>query len=306
MMRPFGIAAILCVFVVGLAVMGSPRPVAAGDDVPPKNVKVGLPKSLFHDLPAPLVKVVMQPFKDFLEAQTGSTSEIIVNGDAMALAKQLDDDKIQMAVFHGFEFAWAQEKYPHLKAVVLCVNENPIQRAYLIVRQDCTAAKCCDLKDQSVAFPKMSRDHCQLFLERRCVKEGMTPAKFYAELTQPIDSENALDDVVDGTVQAAIIDGVALEAYKQEKPGRAKLLKILLESEAFPSAVIAYNPGAAKPVDPATVARFQKGLIGAQTTPEGKKLLDRCRITSFEAVPDNYEKIFADIAKAYPPLPPKK
>jgi ABC-type phosphate/phosphonate transport system substrate-binding protein len=143
-------------------------------------------------------------------------------------------------------------------------------------------------------------------MERRCVKEGCAPDKFYADVTHPTDSEDALDDVIEGTVQAAVIDGIALDAYKTSKPGRAKLLKTLLESEPFPSAVIAYNPSAPIPVDPAAVERFRKGLLSAQTTPQGKKLLDMCRITSFDALPEGYDKVFADIAKAYPPPAPKK
>ena len=133
------------------------------------------------------------------------------------------------------------------------------------------------------------------------------PAAGLADVIHTTDSEDALDNVVDGTANCAIIDGIDLEAYKTNKPGRAKLLKTLLESEPFPSAVIAYNPAAATPVPPAVVESFRKGLIAAQTTPQGKKLLETCRITSFEAMPENYDKIFADIAKAYPPpAPPKK
>jgi len=30
-----------------------------------------------------------------------------------------------------------------------------------------------------------------------------------------------------------------------------------------------------------------------------------CRITGFEPVPDNYEQLFKDVAKAYPPTPAK-
>jgi ABC-type phosphate/phosphonate transport system substrate-binding protein len=124
----------------------------------------------------------------------------------------------------------------------------------------------------------MNREHCKLFLDNRCVKIGTTPENFYAAVTAPADSEDALDCVVDGTAQAAVIDGVAMDAYKVNKPGRAKLLKTLLQSEAFPAAVIAYNPDV---VNTVALERFRQGLLSAR------------------------DQVFADIAKAYPPPPAK-
>jgi hypothetical protein len=66
--------------------------------------------------------------------------------------------------------------------------------------------------------------------------------------------------------------------------------------------VIAYNPAA---VNPVAVERFKQGLLGAKASVQGKKLLEMCRITSFEALPADYEQVFIDIAKAYPAPAPK-
>jgi ABC-type phosphate/phosphonate transport system substrate-binding protein len=276
--------------------------VAAGEeDAPPKKVRVGLAKSLFRDAPEPVVQIVMRPFKTFLETQTGSSGELVVSPDFETLGQQLKDDQVQIGVFHGYEFAWAKQKNPQLKAIVLAVNENPIQRACLVVRTNCKAETYADLKGQTLAYPSLNRPHCKLFLDNRCVKSGTAADKFYGEVTAPVDSEDALDNVADGTVQAAIVDATALDAYKVNKPGRAKLLKALLQSEAFPSAVIAYNPAAANPaVTAAALERFRAGLLGARKTADGKKLLQMCRITSFEELPADYEQVFTDIAKAYP------
>jgi ABC-type phosphate/phosphonate transport system substrate-binding protein len=273
----------------------------AGDDAP-KKVRVGLVKSLFHDAPEPVVMIVMRPFKTFLEAQTGATGELVLSPDAETLGQDLKDDKVQIGVFHGFEFAWAKQKTPQLKALVLAVNDNPLQHAVLVVRKDCKAEECCDLKGQTLAYPAMNREHCKLFLENRCVKSGCGAKKFYAEVTAPAGCEDALDDVFDGKAQATVIDAAAFEAYKTNKPGRAKQLRILLTSEAFPSAVIGYNPTA---VNPAAVETFRQALIAARESAQGRKILDMCRITRFEAVPADYDKVFTDIAKAYPPPAPK-
>jgi ABC-type phosphate/phosphonate transport system substrate-binding protein len=301
MMRKLSFILLLCAAGSSAILCTLPAPVEAGDDVP-KKVRVGLVKTLFRDAPEPVVMIVMRPFKTFLEAQTGSSGEIVVSPDADTLGQSLKDDKVQIGVFHGYEFAWAKQKNPGLKALVLAVNVNTVQHAVLVVRQDCKAQDCCDLKGQVLAYPAMNREHCKMFLENRCVKSGTAPKNFYSEMTAPGNCEEALDWVVDGDAKATVIDDVAFEDYKNNKPGRAKQLRTLLESEAFPSGVIAYNPAA---VNAEAVERFRKSLLSARDTAQGKKLLDMCRITSFEAVPADYDKVFSDIAKAYPQPVPK-
>ncbi len=297
MTRKLGWSLLLGVAALSATVFALSARVEAAEEAP-KKVRVGLVKSLFHDAPDAVVQIVMRPFKTFFEAQTGSASEVVVSPDAETLGRHLNDDKVQIGVFHGYEFAWAKQKNPQLKALVLAVNETPIQHAHLVVRKDCKAEACCDLKGLTIAYPLINREHCKLFLNNRCVKPGTKPELFYAAVIGPADSEDALDSVVDGSAQAAVVDGVAFDAYKVNKPGRAKLLKSLLQSEGFPSAVIAYNPAA---VNPVAFDRFRTGLLGARDTAQGKKLLEMCRITRFDALPADYEQVFTDIAKAYPP-----
>src|SRR5262249_2251087 len=107
-----------------------------------------------------------------------------------------------------------------------------------------------------------------------------------------------LDDVVDGVVHAAVVDGAALERYKKDKPERYAKLKAAQRSEAFPPAVIAYKPGV---LSDKVLERFRDGLINANKNPKGNHLLNMCRLTCFEAVPDDYEQMLVAIAKAYPP-----
>jgi ABC-type phosphate/phosphonate transport system substrate-binding protein len=104
--------------------------------------------------------------------------------------------------------------------------------------------------------------------------------------------------VVDGVVDAALVDGVALERYKKAKTDRYGKLKTAIRSEPFPNAVVAYKPGA---LSDETLQRFRNGLITASQNAKGKQLLNMCRINCFEAIPDDYEEMLLNIAKAYPP-----
>jgi ABC-type phosphate/phosphonate transport system substrate-binding protein len=279
----------------GLAAL---QPAPAGEDSHGLTVRIGLVNSLFRDMPEPIMQIAMRPFKTILEAQTGVAGQIVAGGDAEALADQLKDDKVQLAVFHGVEFAWARQKQPTLKPLIIAVNQHHDLHALLVVRKDGKAAGCDDLKDRAVALPRLSREHCILFLERRCTPEGSTPGKNFSKVTTPGTAEEALDNVVDDEVQAAVIDAVDLEAYQKNKPGRAARLKTLLKSESFPCAVIAYNPGV---LSDSMLQRFREGMIDAKSNEKGQALLKLCRITGFEDVPSDYEEMLTDISKAYPP-----
>jgi ABC-type phosphate/phosphonate transport system substrate-binding protein len=282
---------------LGLLAALRPAP-AAAEAARPSVVRIGLIDSLFRDTPEPVMQIAMRPFKSILEAQTGVTGQIVAGGDAEGLADQLNDDRVQLGVFHGVEFAWARLKQPTLKPLLIAVNEHPVNHAELIVRRDGKVASCADLQGEAVALPRLSREHCILFLERRCVPPGETPPKCFKDVTTPSSAEDALDDVVDGAVQATVVDAVDFEQFQKNKPGRAAKLKALMESEAFPCAVVAYNPGA---VNETLLRRFRDGMIDAKSSDKGKQLLKLCRVTGFEAVPDNYDQLLADIAKEYPP-----
>jgi ABC-type phosphate/phosphonate transport system substrate-binding protein len=270
----------------------------AGGAVRPSVVRIGLVGSLFRDMPEPVMKVLMAPFRSLLELQTGMTGELVAGGDAACLGRKLKEEQVHFGVFHGFEFAWARLKNPDLKPLVLCVNGDGTLRAQVVVRDDGPVTKMGDLRGCSVALPRFSREHCRLFLERRCTAPGCAPAKFFSKVTTPDAVEDALDDVVDGRCEAAVVDGLALEAYRKFKPGCAGHLRTLAQSELFPPAVVAYQPGI---LHEELIDRFREGMLAANATERGKKLMELCRITAFRAVPDDYDHMLESIAKAYPP-----
>lgn len=274
-------------------------PAASGGPAAQQSVvRIGLVGSMFRDTPEPLIQVMIRPLKSLLEGQTGVTGQVIPGADAETLGRQLKDDQVQLGIFHGFEFAWARLKNPGLKPLLIAVHERRFLTALLVVRKDCPAADPADLHGKVVALPRLSREHCRMFLERRCTRPGCTAKKSFAEVTAPADIEDALDAVVDGQAAAAIVDGVGMQGYAREKPGRARKLRTLRESEPFPCAVVAYQPGV---LDEGLLERFRDGMIAAKASPRGRQLLDMCRISSFETVPADYEQMLNDIAKAYPP-----
>jgi ABC-type phosphate/phosphonate transport system substrate-binding protein len=270
----------------------------AGAAAPVGTVRIGLVGTLFRDTPEPMVQMMIRPFKTLLESQTGVSGEIVASGDAGTLGRQIKEDQVQLGVFHGVEFAWARAKFPELRPLLIAVNEQRFLRAVLVIRKDDPAASSADLYGKSIALPRLSREHCRLFLERRCAKGGCKVEKSFPEVTAPGDVEDALDSVFEKQVAGAIVDAVALDGYSKLKPGRAAKLRTLQQSEAFPCAVVAYLPGV---LPDSLLERFRDGMIGAKESVRGRQLLELCRITRFESIPPEYEQMLVDIAKAYPP-----
>jgi ABC-type phosphate/phosphonate transport system substrate-binding protein len=265
-----------------------------------RTVRIGLVHTLFRDVPPAMVDFSMKPLASLIQTQTGLTGKAAVAGDALKLAGLLHEGKVQLGVFHGVEFAWAQEKYPDLKPLVICVNRQRHLKAHLVIRHD-SEVKCFkDLKGKPVALPRRSREHCHLFLERECRACGADPKDLFSEVVTHPDVETALDEVVSGKVAAAVVDGVSLESYEVLKPGCYSALKLACDSDVFPAAVIAYRAGQ---LDAPTLARFRDGLLRAHRSTRSRELMYMWRLTAFEAVPADYQQILNAIRKAYPTPP---
>jgi ABC-type phosphate/phosphonate transport system substrate-binding protein len=263
-----------------------------------KPVQIGVVQSLFRDVPDRMVGIAMKPFSLLMKAQTGLDSELVPPTDTESLCELLAKNKVQFALFEGVEFAWAKQKYPDFRPLVICVNGHLNRQAFLIVRQEDKITGFADLQGKELAIPRRSRTHCHLFVERLAHECGKEPKDFFSKVITTAGVEAALDDLVDGTVKAVVVDREALSAYKQRKPGRFGKLKELQKSEIFPDSAVVYRPGV---FDQALLNRFQEGLEKADSTAIGRQLLVLWQMTGLQKIPADYEKILADIVKAYPP-----
>ncbi len=289
---------------IGLSILVALPPLAAraaDDENAEQPIKIGMVSSLFRDMPEPLVTAMMRPFGALMQSQTGVAGELVQGGDACHLGKLLAENKVQLAVMHGVEFAWAKKQYPQLTPMMIAVNQQRNLHVCVVTRKDSKVTDLADLHGKKIGFPKHSRQHCHLYFERRVVGGDVANQKMFADIEYPANAEDALDDVVDGVLPAAVIDSVGLDCYERRKPSRFGQLKAIQTSEAFPAAVIAYVPGI---LDEETIAQFQRGLMNAKKTAMGRQFMMLWKLTSFEAVPANYEASLASIAKAYPPLAP--
>ena len=289
----FGLLAAL--IAVGAGVAGIPA--MAQEDSSTGPVRIGMVRTLFRDVPAPMILALMKPFGAMMESQTGLAGQLVASGNALELGRQLAADKVQLGVFHGIEFAWARQQHPELRPLMIAVNQDCHLRALLVVRKHSRAACAGDLAGRALAIPRGSREHCHLFLEGQCKACGKDPAHLFRRITASPNAEEALDDLVDNEVQGVVVDAVAFDCFQRRKPGRCASLRVAAESEVFPAAVVAYRPGSLNGED---LGRFRDGMIRANKSAIGRQLLTLWKLTGFEPVPADYQETLDRILKAYP------
>jgi len=290
--KPFAI--VVSLLAVGLA--------AADDGTPPKPpaapVRIGMLASMFRHAKPGAFDVQSKPFRSLVEAQTGLKSELLLVPTADELRRKMEAGTIHLGLFHGFELAWVRLKQPAVRPLMIVAPEDPI-RAFLVVHNNSPATGFADLKGKTLALPTNSRAHSRLYLERSSQALGQPPESFFARITTPKTTEDALHDVADnGEVNAAVVDSSAMERFTERHPGRAKRIKTIATSEVFPPSAVAYREGS---LDADLVRRFRDGMSRAHTTLLGRQLFSLWLMTRFERIPDDYPKALSDIADTYPP-----
>jgi ABC-type phosphate/phosphonate transport system substrate-binding protein len=287
-MRVFGMAAVLLVAAAGLT-----QPAGAE---PPNKVKIGLPQGMFRDVPAGVVDLAAAPFRDLLRRQAGMDGDVAVVESYQVLAAQMKENKVDIGVFSGFEYAWVKASHPEIVPLVVTVPNGRKMQAMLVVHKNSKAAKPADLSGACVAIPTGTKPHCHLFIER--LRDGLPADCCTAAKMEPKGAEDVLDAVAAGKMQAGLVDIGSLTAYQNNKPGAHGQLRVLAQSESFPPSVIAYRKGA---VDAATVSKMHAGLTKASGTPQGKAFMMLWKMKGFEDVPADYDAELKRIATVYPP-----
>lgn len=281
---------------IGLALCIFPAsPLIAQEAKAPDPVRIGMVSSLFNDVPPALVAFAGGPFKALVKEFTGLNGELKVGGDAFEVGKKLDDKQLDLAVFHGFEFGWARQKYPQLRALTVAVSKHRQVHALLVVRADSDFKSIADLKGKDIGLPRKSKEHCRLFLERDCA--GGNVKGFFNQVVVSRNVDDALDDILRGKLQAVVTDDMSLEDYEDFKPGCFARLKVIKQSEPFPAAVVVYREGA---LDADTLKHFRDGMISANQSPRGRDMMSLFKMTGFEPVPDDFNHQIAEIIRHYP------
>jgi ABC-type phosphate/phosphonate transport system substrate-binding protein len=209
-------------------------------------------------------------------------------------AAEMKADRIQMAVVHGWEYAWLQEQCPDVEPLLVAINDVTTQKVHVLVAKDNPAKTIADLKGQSLAVARRLPNFVKFYLERLATEPG---EEFFAKQVEK-DTDAGIEAVIEGKAKATAVSTSALNVYKNRKPVRAERFRILQESATFPPPVLAYRKGKVKED---TLKRFRDAMLKAHESTEGRQTMTLWRLSSFQPVPNNYQQLVQDIRKEYPP-----
>ncbi|MCE9532313.1 MAG: phosphate/phosphite/phosphonate ABC transporter substrate-binding protein [Planctomycetes bacterium] len=238
-----------------------------------------------------------ETLRKFIKEETSLTSEIVGQEKWQELTEKLAKGQYHLGVYQGFEFAWAQERNPNLKALAVGINSYRYPVACVMVRRDNPAKDFTSLKGQTLAVSTSGQDCLSLFVEQTCLADGKHTNEFFSKIASYENIEDTLDDIVDGKVSATVIDQAGLDGYKRRKPGRFNQLKEIARSGAFPPIVIAY---CGSTLDDATLKLFKSCLLTAAQKEKGELLLTLSHLSAFQEVAAEFPTILAETRKAYP------
>lgn len=285
------------VVTAGLAATGAEPIAAQPGSNPLPEARIGFPKVLFKDVHPKLIDIAARPFKETIQKTAGLHGSLSIVEDYKVLAKQLEEKKLDIAVFHGFEYAWIKEANPDLIPFVVTVPNCGKVQACLVVNVASNAKEPKDLKGECIAIHKGMKAHCQMFLDqlrRDLPSDCCRPMKPEGA---PVIADEVLDNVASGYCEAAMVDISSLEAYKNSKPGLGKQLKVLKESELLPSAVVVCRKGS---LTPAQIKAISTGLFNCDKNAQGRMFLMFWNLKCFDAPNPEYFELLAKCKIAHP------
>jgi ABC-type phosphate/phosphonate transport system substrate-binding protein len=263
-----------------------------------KVLHVGTSGSLLSPDDSGTERGAVDALESLLKDETGFDVKIHHQSSWRPLADKMTKGELTLGILRGYEFAWASESHQHLKPLVIAVNGHRHSVVSVVTRRDNPANDFAGLQGQSLSIPNTGQRDSRFFIDRSCRANGKGPEKFFSKISSPHNVVDALDDVVDGQVQATVVDQEVLDAYKQLKPGRFEQLKVVARSQPLPPTVVAYDDRA---LDEATVRQVRDGLVGAAVKEKHQMTLALFHWTGFEQVPADFDQALAKTRQTYPP-----
>jgi ABC-type phosphate/phosphonate transport system substrate-binding protein len=270
---------------------------ARSEEARTSEVRLAASRTLLRGGDPAAAEAALKLISRLVHSQTGVPVECVAFQDGTALAKGMNSGNAAMGLLPGIELAWMNKKNAGLRPMLLACNENISLKALVVVRADAALPSVTSLKGKRLSFPKMNFNHTFLFLDKAIRDAGYQPAHFFASCTAAANPDAALEAVLEGDADVAVVDEVAMEVYRGRKPGRAKRLRVLQESSKFPCAVIVCKPEMAKSEE---VKKIQQGLSTAHERPAGRQMLSLMRLSAFVPVTAEYEQLLKDVLKDYP------
>ena len=154
MVRLYGLASGAVIALVAIAVGQTAQPVPPPNPPPViKAIRIGFPDPMFKDVPKTFIDAAVIPFERMIQKEIGLHGTMKICPDYAELTDDLKNDRLDIAVFHGFEYAWVRS-LPDLVPRRVTVPSCGKVQACLVVHESCKATEPKDLKGMCVGIPR--------------------------------------------------------------------------------------------------------------------------------------------------------
>jgi len=218
-------------------------------------------------------------------------------GTASQLAKRLQHQEIHLAIMTGIEFGWNRTEYPELLPLVIAYVTDIRVKACLLAPADSKAKDIIDLKGQSCIFPQRLQHHPFVYLHQEIVEAGGVPKGFFDRTPGASDTDDGIEKVLAKEAPAILVDADSWNVFQERKPGRARKIKVLDQSNAFPTTAILYHPAKWKEKD---IAVHKRALCTAHERPFSRQILNFCGIKEFVPYTTDYQNVVNTIVREIP------
>lgn len=258
---------------------------------------IGISESLIRGQMSPAAApVLLQPMAEVFSLPGKQAAHFQV-GQPPGLAKQLQDSSLQLGIMPGIEYGWIHPQHPSLVPLATVFASDIRLGACVLVRGDRQTKSLRDLKGQTIALPKRLQYHTHVFLHLAIQKLGADPQAFFAHALASGDVDAGIESVVDNEAAAVLVDTDSWKTYQERKPGRSQKLRMLIQSQPFPTAAVLYQR---QSWDEKELLQIEEILCTAHLKAFTRQILNFWRISKFVKYTDEYEQVVRAIVRDIP------
>ncbi len=244
---------------------------------------------------APRIKIIWQPFSDYMSKRTGGLIKIVVISSFKEMQKAIDEKNIDFFYINSYVFYRLKQKG---KVVAVAQMKNTLgkitSQSEFIVRRDSEINTVADLKGKNIAFvnPMGAGGYIapRAYLYQAGLKNGIDSNEIFTN-----NLFNSIRGVTLGEYDAATMCGLNYTLIGKEA-GNVDL-KVIAVSDSYPENIIAARKG----VPFKLLALFKDEVINMSSSKDGKKVIEgmkNIKIGSFVKYDESSENLTRNLLKS--------
>jgi ABC-type phosphate/phosphonate transport system substrate-binding protein len=227
--------------------------------------------------------------------------EILTSGtqpDLLKTAAKLRSGQVHVAAMTGLEYGWLRDLAGRgLQPLVISnAGLRTGESEQLIVREG--GKQLQELRGAKLAVFAKPYPSAHIYLRQLQRARG---SDFLSGRTAVLsNASKALQAVLSGGADAAIIDTYTLQGYQRVFPGQAARLRIVDRTKSYPMVPVVGFPQHMNRIRAGLWGEVQTELTRVHTNPRAAAFLEVWRVRGFNMPPGDYDRSAAQAAKDFP------